>query len=251
MTDRDIQQLAEDIVNKLMAYKEPLIRESVFSEKIKEISTDILMGVIMYVIRMAYHKEKNYIEIVSLFTNKTLLKEALGEKGMYELTSLAVRKEFKEFLIFLVNNRALLSNRETDEPLPDPATEGMPLGWRKALSKSHNRSVIEKLLYDTHPAVISGLLNNPRITEMDIVKIVSKRPNSEEILRTVYNHERWKHRYTIQCSLVMNPYTPSDIALPILPELFSFDLLKILRDSRLSDVIRSQAKIILTQNMAL
>ncbi len=251
MAENDIKQLASDLVNKLIIYKEPPIRESVFSQKIKAIPVDTLVDIIMRVIVMAYQKEEKYLDVVALFTNKALLKNSLGEKGMYELTRTAAEKGYKDFLVFLIDSMFSPRSREIDEPLQDSRMESMPLGFRKSLSKSHNRDVIEKLLYDPEPSVIHGLLNNPRITERDVVKIASRMPNTNRVLRTIYNHEKWRHRYSILCALALNPYTPSDITLSILPELLRVDLFSIINDNRLSDIERMQARIILSQGMTI
>lgn len=251
MAAKGIEQLTSDFVNKLSAYKEPVIRENVFSEKIKEIPGEVLIDIIMYAIGMAYKKKEKYLELMSMFTNKTLLKSSLGEKGMYVLARLAAEKGYKEFSIFLMNHTTVPGHREIDEPLPEPRIGGMPLGLRKSLSKSNNRDTIEKLIYDPDPSVISILLDNPRMTEADVLKIASKRPNSGRLLKIIYKHERWKNRYSIQCSLAMNPYTPADIALRILPGLFSFDLIKILNDRKLSGIVRGQASVVLEQGIAL
>jgi hypothetical protein len=251
MAEENVRQLASDFIDKLIVYKEPDIREKVFLRNIRVVPTDMLADVIMYVISKAYKKEGKYLEMSTLFTNKALLKEALGQKRMYELMRDAAVKGYKEISVFMLEYESVPATREIDAPLPDPKIEGMPVGLRKTLSKSHNRDTIEKLLYDQEPAVINVLLGNPKITETDIIKIVSKRPNSERILRTVYNSHRWKYRYRIQCSLAMNPYTPADITLSILPELFHVDLSRIINDGKLSDIVRLQAKIILKQDITL
>lgn len=251
MAEENIRQVASQFIDKLIVYREPAIREKVFLRNIKIIPADTLADVIMYVISRAYKKEKKYLELNSMFTSKILLKQALGQNGMYELMRVAAAKGYKEFSVFMLENRSTTAKKEVDEPLQDPKIDGLPIGLRKTMSKSHNRDTIEKLLYDQEPSVINVLLSNPRITETDIIKIVSRRPNTEEILRTVYSSQRWKYRYRIQCSLAMNPYTPADITLGILPELFSADLSKIINDSRLSDIVRLQARIILKQDIVL
>ena len=249
MAEDNIRQVASEFINKLVVYKESAIREKVFLRNIKSIPPDTLADIIMYVISKAYKKEKKYLEMNSMFTSKALLRQALGQNGMYELMRAAAVKGYKEFSVFMLENRSVTTKKEVDAPLPDPKIDGLPIGLRKTMSKSHNRDIIEKLLYDQEPSVINVLLSNPRITETDIIKIVSRRPNSEEILRTVYGSQRWKYRYRVQCSLAMNPYTPVDITLGILPELFSSDLSKIINDTRLSDIVRLQARIILRQDL--
>lgn len=247
MAEKNIRQLASDFVDRLRVYKEPAIRENAFIRDIRDIPADTLADVMMYIIGRAYRKEEKYLEISSMVTRKELLTEGRGEKGMFELMQVVVQKGYKELAVFLMDNRAIQIKQEIDEPLPDPKIDGMPLGLRKSLSKSHSRDVLEKLLYDQEPSVINVLLSNPRITEADIIKVVSRRPSSGHVLRTVYNSQRWKYRYRIQCALAMNPYTPVDITLSILPELFSTDLTKIINDSRLADIIRLQARTILGQ----
>ncbi len=251
MTEKNVRQLASDFVDRLRVYKELSIREKAFVSTIQEVSDDTLADVIMYVISRAYRKDEKYLDISALFTSKELLRQGRGERGMFELMRIAVHKGYKELAVFLMDNSAVPIQQEIDEPLPDPKVNGLPLGLRKSLSKSHSRDVLEKLLYDQEPSVITVLLGNPRITESDIIKIVSRRPNSEHILRTVYNNQRWKYRYRILCALAMNPYTPADITLGILPELFSTDLSKIINDSRLPDIIRLQARTILGQETSL
>ncbi|MCL5277035.1 MAG: hypothetical protein M1517_04560 [Deltaproteobacteria bacterium] len=250
MPERDIEGIAVDLLNKLSAYKEPAIREGVFAQKIRELPQETVIDVILYVVDMAYRKEGRFSDVMGMFTDKALLRDALGEKGMYRIARRTAEKGYSALFAFMMDHALIPCRSEIDEPLPEPGIGGMPLGLRKSLSKSHSRDTIEKLLYDPDPSVIGILLNNPRTTEADVVKIVSRRPNSGDILRTVSAHERWRHRYAVQCGLAMNPYTPAGIAMRILPYLLSFDLIKIASDTRLPDAVRAQARTILRRGAA-
>ncbi len=254
MSVKDTERIATELLDKLSAYREPAIREGVFSQKIKELPLETVVDIIMYVVDRAYRKEERFTDTMGMFTDKMLLRDALGEKGMYLLARLAAERGYDALFVFLIDrahrNKHGRGRSEIDEPLPEPGIAGMPLGLRKSLSKSHDRNTLGKLLYDPAPSVVGILLDNPRTTESDVVKIVARRPNSGDILRTVYRHERWKHRYAVQCGLAMNPYTPTEITMRILPYLLSFDLITIINDTRLPNTVREQARAIFPRHGA-
>ncbi len=241
MKDEDNQKKAINMINRLLVYKDMEIREGAFADLIKEIPVDKLAGLIMYVITMADRKEERFLRVVNIFTNKSLIKNAVGEKGFYRMLTIAREKGYREVILTLLENITDIKNREIDEPLQDYRTEGLTLGERKSLSKSLNHDIIERLLYDSNPLVIRGLLSNPKILESDVLKIVSKKPNSANILKTVYNSSKWISRYRIECSIAMNPYTPVELTIAILPHILMPDLMLIANDSKLPEIIREKA----------
>ncbi len=58
--------------------------------------------------------------------------------------------------------------RPTDRPLT--------LGERKALARTHRRDQLLLLIRDPHPQVVGILLDNPHVTEGDIVTMAASRP---------------------------------------------------------------------------
>ena len=52
----------------------------------------------------------------------------------------------------------------------------IPLGNRRQAARTQDRFVIDRLLHDRDHRVISLLLNNPRVTEQDVVSIAARRP---------------------------------------------------------------------------
>ncbi|MBI5048864.1 MAG: hypothetical protein HZB54_07950 [Deltaproteobacteria bacterium] len=120
--------------------------------------------------------------------------------------------------------------------------EFITLGERRAISKGWIRDKLDRLLPDPDPIVIANNLNNPKITEKEIVKIASKRPNSPNILRLISTHKRWGARYVIKKALVQNPYTPPRISLGLLELLFSQDLKEVAKDGSLHPQVRLAAK---------
>lgn len=120
--------------------------------------------------------------------------------------------------------------------------ELLTLGERRALSKGWIKDKLDRLLSDPDPIVITNILNNPRVTEKEVLKIASKRPNSPNIMKLISTHMRWGLRYAIRKALVQNPYTPPRIALGLLEFLFSQDLKDVAIDGSLHPQVRMAAK---------
>jgi len=123
---------------------------------------------------------------------------------------------------------------EDEQRVPDyGAGRLVTLGERKSLARTNDRRILEKVMADPHPAVIRNLLGNPKLTEQDVLRIVTRRPSREEVLTEVYRNKRWSSRYRIKLALVYNPYTPPALALKLLPLLLRQDLAEIGADEEL------------------
>src|SRR5437868_2209496 len=76
-----------------------------------------------------------------------------------------------------------------------PTGRPLTLGERKALARTHKREDLLLLLRDPHPAVVAILLDNPHVTEADIVRVAAARPAVPESLARVAAHPRWSVRH--------------------------------------------------------
>jgi hypothetical protein len=119
-----------------------------------------------------------------------------------------------------------LSSR--DEPLPGaertaPDRE-LTLGHRKTMARSRDRETLQKLLRDPEPEVVPIVLRNPRLVERDVVALAARRPTSGELQWCVFGSRRWIARYAVKRSLILNPYTPTDLGLRLLAFLNTADL---------------------------
>jgi len=116
------------------------------------------------------------------------------------------------------------------------------LGERRTWARRPDRDLIDRLLLDPDPGVIRNLLQNPRVIEMDVLRIVSRRPVSAAVLTTVYRHPRWSGRKPVQAALAQNPYTPVEIAIALV-ELVDVGVLRALaREPSVHPVVRGRAK---------
>lgn len=119
--------------------------------------------------------------------------------------------------------------------------EHVSLGQRRSLSKRNIKDTIDRLLSDPDPMVITNILNNPRTTETEAVKIASKRPNSPAILKTLVMHRKWAKRYNVLKAVAMNPYAPPRLAMALLEAMLAQDLKQIMDSSTVHPQVRMSA----------
>jgi hypothetical protein len=99
-----------------------------------------------------------------------------------------------------------------------------------------------QLLRDPHPDVVAVLVDNPHITERDVLVLASRRPSTAEALAHVAASQRWMPRYGVRLALVKNPYTPVSWAVRLATTLRATDLREVVSDSHLSRLVRDQAQ---------
>jgi len=138
------------------------------------------------------------------------------------------------------SNQELEAGLEPERPVR-PRGRALTLGERKALARSQRRDFLVPLLRDPHPDVVRILVDNPRLTERDVVTIAALRPAVPASLAVVAEHPRWSPRYTVKRALVLNPYTPTHLAVRLATTLRRGDLVEIARSSGLPGPLRAHA----------
>ena len=79
--------------------------------------------------------------------------------------------------------------------------------------------------------VLSYVLQNPRITEQEILALANVKDLPKEIIATLYNKKQWMKKYPIRLALAKNPK---------LPLAYSMKLLNTLRDADLRKIAKSR-----------
>ena len=88
------------------------------------------------------------------------------------------------------------------------------------------------------------------MTEHEVLKMVSKRPNNETILSEIFQSEKWLRSYNIKISMIKNPYTPVGIAMVLLYFLKRQDLRAVSRDQSLHELIKETAGDLLDRSIS-
>lgn len=123
-----------------------------------------------------------------------------------------------------------------------PSGRPLTLGERKALARGHRRELLLQLLRDPHPDVVGVLVENPHITERDVLVLASRRPSTADALARVAASPRWLARYAVRLALVKNPYTAVPWAVRLATTLRTTDLREVAADPHLAPLVREQAR---------
>lgn len=118
----------------------------------------------------------------------------------------------------------------------------LTLGERRALARKPDRRDFDKLLRDPHPMVMANLLANPRLTAADLVRVCARRQTPPEILSAIARHPRWSRERRIRMALILNPTTPSEIAVPFVSLLNRAELRVVAEVTTTPDVVRVAAR---------
>jgi hypothetical protein len=134
------------------------------------------------------------------------------------------------------------SPQATAPPELPQVDRALTLGHRKTLARRGDRSAIHRLLHQPEGDVLPHLLQNPRLVERDVVAVAARRPTDPQIQRLLAGTPRWIARYRVKKALVLNPHTPSDISLRLLPFLQRADLRQLRGMASLTPALRSAAE---------
>lgn len=157
-----------------------------------------------------------------------------------ELYSVVAARGEGALVRFLLPTAPVRSMRQGDKAV-DPVIEDMPLGMKKWKARLHDRNLFPRLARDGDPNVIRILLDNPRVTEDDVLLWAARRPVRAEVMTIIARHPRWALRSKIQEALARNPYTPVHIAASYLPVMPDQLLQLIRRDGSLHRLVKEAA----------
>jgi hypothetical protein len=160
-----------------------------------------------------------------------------------ELGATARRAELHHVADFLMPPLDDSAPLDDGRRIPDLG-RGRPLtlGERKSLARTHDRSLIQRVVRDPHPDVVRILLDNPSLTEVDVVRVCAARPNDPHVLQAVYRHRRWVVRYRPRNAIVRNPHTQLGTALLLAPLLRKGELEEAASSSELAPSLRLSCK---------
>lgn len=162
----------------------------------------------------------------------------------------ALRVEAQERGHFALARLLRRRHNQFEHDAPDPSERhpgqavpgrALTLGERKALARQRDRFVLDRLLRDPHPAVIENLLQNPRITEEDIVRLAARRPTFADVQIVLARSPKWSARPRVRLALVQNPFTPPDVAVAFIPLLVRPELDQVLAATDVPKVVRGAA----------
>jgi hypothetical protein len=100
----------------------------------------------------------------------------------------------------------------------------LPLGQKITLGRRGPTRVAGALVAEGHPNVLPVALDNPFLTEAQVLKALAREKTSLRVVQVIAAHRKWSQSYNVRLALVRNPSAPLATVLAFLPLLTVSDL---------------------------
>lgn len=120
--------------------------------------------------------------------------------------------------------------------------KSMTLAERLKLALKGNRDARTLLLRDANRLVQRFVLQNPRITDEEIIAMAKNRNIDAEILNGVCRRKEWISNYQVRLALATNPKTPLAMAVRFVPTLLPRDLRALAKSKNVPAAVNGMAK---------
>jgi hypothetical protein len=94
------------------------------------------------------------------------------------------------------------------------------------------------LLADGHTQVLAIALDNPGLTEAQVLKALSREDLPVGVVKGVAQHRKWSHTYNVRLALVRHRHSTLSTILAYLPELPVSDLRELAAPGIVSESLR-------------
>jgi hypothetical protein len=240
----------------MSAILEPLMRVAAMAEVMADGPPEAMVGLVGNLIARAGDAAGNHraaLDAVLLVLSDA---ERLPYDRRAELYAAAVEAGLAEVALLLLDAAPIIPTAESlarklgDERAITPSGPALTLGARKWMARGHRRDLLLHLVRDPHPEVIAVLLDNPHLTESDVLKLATRRPALPAGLAAIAASHRWRVRARIRRALVLNPFTPLPLAARLMTTLSDADLHRAVQDPALGERLRQHARRILAVRRA-
>jgi len=116
--------------------------------------------------------------------------------------------------------------------------EGMPRGEKISLARRGTGRLAASLLITPDLELIRAALENPYLTEGQLLKVLAHEGLPSAVVENLAQHERWSHQYHLRLALIRNPLTPFSRVLAFIPDMAVPDLRDICLDHRMPQTVR-------------
>lgn len=114
----------------------------------------------------------------------------------------------------------------------------LPLGQKITLARRGPARLGGALLAEGHAQLVSIVLDNPCLTEAQVLKALSREKLPPGVVQTLAHHRKWSLCYNVRLALVRNPASPLSAVLAFLPELTVSDLRELASPGIVSESLR-------------
>lgn len=144
-----------------------------------------------------------------------------------------------DLMQFALTPHAAADLKRLAEELLANRLAAITLGERTSLARRSSELVVVALLLDKESRVWQAALENPRITELAVVRALQKSGASAAFVVAVSHHSKWSLRPEVQVALLRNAHTPLARAIEFARRIPPAQLRDILHASRLPEKIKN------------
>jgi len=114
----------------------------------------------------------------------------------------------------------------------------LPLGQKITLARRGPARVCGALVAEGHAQVVPVALDNPNLTEAQILRALSREKLPLAVIPAIVQHRKWSVTYNVRLALVRHPSSPLATILGYLPELTVSDLRELAAPGIVSENLR-------------
>jgi hypothetical protein len=116
----------------------------------------------------------------------------------------------------------------------------LPLGQKIAVARQGPARVLAALISEGNPRVVGPALVNPRLTEAQVLKLLTNDKLPAAVVPAICRHSRWPALPNVRLALLRHPQTPYEIALRLLTHLTVGELHSLTKLKAISAEFRRQ-----------
>lgn len=137
--------------------------------------------------------------------------------------------------------------RDTGEKSMASKISSMSAGEKTRLALTGDKTARTILLRQKNEQLRLLVLQNPRITENEVLQLANSTEASKDILERIVLNREWMRRYRILYAVALNPKTPLPKAVKLLDNLKERDLRFIAKSKNVQTAVAAGARRILYQ----
>ncbi len=118
----------------------------------------------------------------------------------------------------------------------------MGVAEKLKLALRGNKDARMILIRDPLKLIRRFVLQNPRISDAEVIAIARNRSIDEELIRVIADRREWIRNYQVRLALATNPKTPLAVALKQLGTLGERDLRQLAKSRNVSATVVAQAR---------
>jgi hypothetical protein len=122
----------------------------------------------------------------------------------------------------------------------------MGIAEKLKLALRGNRDARAILARDGTKLIRRMVLQNPRITDTEVIAIARNRSTDEEMLRIITDRKEWIRNYQVRLAIATNPKTPLALALKQVATLMEHDLRQLAKSKNVSQTVVAQVRRVLS-----